>query len=203
MRYSDIKERYVYYVKFDPVRQCEFDGEHLAVVLKKNVDKKTLIVMPLTSKENGVGSNKEYIKIDELPERLKKNKSYAVYDKVRSVNYKRCSPVYKNTSGKEQCDVKVDDILFVKLLELAKNHIEETLTLDEKLVSYRQELNKLINEKVINLAYSIKKSKDNEDNIKSLENEIRGIIDNKVKLTFSDTDKEAGIENIINGILGI
>ena len=40
MRYSDIKEKYVYYVDFNPVKACEFNNNHLAVVLKKNNDKK-------------------------------------------------------------------------------------------------------------------------------------------------------------------
>ena len=71
MRFSDVKERYLYYVDFDPVRYCEFNGNHLAVVLKKNNDKRTAIVMPLTSRENGVGTNKILIdNIEDLPERF-------------------------------------------------------------------------------------------------------------------------------------
>ena len=35
MRFSDIKVGYIYNVIFDPVRDCEFDGKHLAVVLKR------------------------------------------------------------------------------------------------------------------------------------------------------------------------
>ena len=46
MRFSDIKVGYIYNVIFDPVRDCEFDGRHLAVVLKRNNDKATFIVMP-------------------------------------------------------------------------------------------------------------------------------------------------------------
>ncbi|MFL0198761.1 type II toxin-antitoxin system PemK/MazF family toxin [Clostridium sp. WILCCON 0269] len=96
MRFSDIKERYLYYVNFDPVKKCEFDGNHLTVVLKKNNDKKTAIVVPLTSKENGVGKNKLLIPtIEDLPERLKGDKSFAVYDQVRSMNFSRFQPIYK------------------------------------------------------------------------------------------------------------
>ena len=39
MRFSDIKVGCIYNVIFDPVRDCEFDGKHLAVVLKRNNDK--------------------------------------------------------------------------------------------------------------------------------------------------------------------
>lgn len=53
MRFSDIKIGHIYNVIFDPVRFCEFNGKHLALVLKKNNDRKTFIVMPLTSESNG------------------------------------------------------------------------------------------------------------------------------------------------------
>lgn len=61
MRASDIKVGCIYNVIFDPVRDCEFDGRHLAVVLKKNNDRSTFIVMPLTSASNGNGINKVHI----------------------------------------------------------------------------------------------------------------------------------------------
>ena len=114
MKYSDIKEKYVYYVDFNPVRACEFNNNHLAVVLKKNNDKKTAIVMPLTSRENGVGTNKMLLPtINDLPARLKGDDSYAVYDQVRSVNYNRFQPVFENTTGMVVVDVKLDDAVFL------------------------------------------------------------------------------------------
>ncbi|KEI16742.1 type II toxin-antitoxin system PemK/MazF family toxin [Clostridium haemolyticum] len=58
MRFSDIKIGHIYNVIFDPVRFCEFNGKHLALVLKRNNDNQTYIVMPLTSESNGVGVNK-------------------------------------------------------------------------------------------------------------------------------------------------
>lgn len=48
MKFSDIQVGYIYNVIFDPVRNCEFNGKHLALVLKRNNDKQTFIVMPLT-----------------------------------------------------------------------------------------------------------------------------------------------------------
>ena len=83
MRFSDIKVGYIYNVIFDPVRNCEFNGKHLAVVLKRNNDKSTYIVMPLTSAPNGVGVNK--IKIGAmncLPTSLKSNETYAVFNQI-------------------------------------------------------------------------------------------------------------------------
>lgn len=44
MRFSDVKVGYIYNVIFDPVRDCEFDGKHLAVVLKKIMIKRLLLL---------------------------------------------------------------------------------------------------------------------------------------------------------------
>jgi mRNA-degrading endonuclease toxin of MazEF toxin-antitoxin module len=49
LKTSDIKVGHIYYVDYEPVRDCEFNGLHLSLVLKKNNDKHTFIVMPLTS----------------------------------------------------------------------------------------------------------------------------------------------------------
>lgn len=90
MRFSDIKVGYIYNVIFDPVRDCEFDGKHLAVVLKKNNDKASFIVMPLTSAPNGVGVNKMDVgEMECLPTSLKNNHTYAVYNQIRTVNANR------------------------------------------------------------------------------------------------------------------
>lgn len=79
MRFSDIEVRCIYNVIFDPVEACEFNGKHLAVVLKKNNDKKTFIVMPLTTVPNGAGVNKiEIGQIATLPTPLKRNRTFAI-----------------------------------------------------------------------------------------------------------------------------
>lgn len=90
MRFSDILVKHIYNVIFDPVRFCEFDGKHLALVLKRNNDKRTFIVMPLTSEPNGVGVNK--IKLDtitSLPLSMRNNDTYAVFNQIRTVNADR------------------------------------------------------------------------------------------------------------------
>lgn len=90
MRASDIRVGNIYNVIFDPVRDCEFDGKHLAVVMKKNNDKSTFIVMPLTSASNGNGINKFFIgKILTLPSSLRSNDTYAVLNQIRTVNASR------------------------------------------------------------------------------------------------------------------
>ena len=64
MKFSEINVKCIYFIDFDPVQYCEFNGKHLAVVLKRNSDKQTYVVMPLTSKSNGVGFNK--IKLNKI-----------------------------------------------------------------------------------------------------------------------------------------
>ena len=114
MRYSDINVQHVYYVNFNDVMECEFDSNHLAVVLKKNKDKKTFIVAPLTTKDNGKNENKYNIGILKcLPKNLQKNESYIVYNQVRTVNIKRFSPL-KDSDG-DLMQSKISDKLFSKV----------------------------------------------------------------------------------------
>jgi len=201
MRYSDIKERYIYYVQFNPVKGNEFKRNHLSVVLKKNNDMKTAIVMPLTSNKSGQGENKLLLdQIASLPERLKGDDSYAVYDQVRSVDYQRFEPVFKELNGSEVVDVKLDDESFAMLIELGTKELEKKLSIDEKIIVHKKKLNESANEKIINLAYEIKRNKGNESEIKRIENEIKDILYNKIDFKFTDTDKENGIENIINSL---
>jgi mRNA-degrading endonuclease toxin of MazEF toxin-antitoxin module len=203
MRYSDIKEKYVYYVDFNPVRPCEFNNNHLAVVLKKNNDKKTAIVMPLTSKENGVGTNKMLLPtIKDLPARLKGDDSYAVYDQVRSVNYSRFQPIFKNTTGMVVVDVKIDDEVFLSIIEKGVEELEKKLSLEEKLELYSKKLHNSVNEKIVNLAYEIKKTnEEHQEKIASLESKIRETIYNTNEFSFSEKERQDGIEEIILKII--
>lgn len=131
MRFSDIKVGYIYNVIFDPVRDCEFDGKHLAVVLKKNNDKTTFIVMPLTSAPNGVGVNK--IKLGAmncLPSSLKGNDTYAVYNQVRTVNADRFIALKEGGSVKE-CEMEKS--VFHKLLFLGLREMVYSIPQDDRI----------------------------------------------------------------------
>ena len=102
MKARDIKVGCVYYVDFEPVKRGEFNKKHLAVVIKKNVDEITFVVVPMTSKSSGVGINKiELGIIDDLPQNLKKNCSYAVVDQIRTVNSSRFFPLFEGNKVKE------------------------------------------------------------------------------------------------------
>lgn len=196
MRYSDVKEKHLYYVDFDTVRQCEFDKTHLAVVLKKNKDKKTAIVMPLTSQSGGSNSNTVLLpEICSLPQRLKGNKSYAVYDKIRSVNFSRFGPVY---DGADVVEVKIEDETFKTLIKIGVNELEEELQLEDKIEIYQEKLNQLVNEKIINLAYSIKK---HSQQMELLSSEIKKLSSVTWNIEFKEKDKQNGIDKIVTSIL--
>jgi PemK-like protein. len=94
MQFSDILVQHLYFVNFDPVQQCEFDRQHLALVLKRNNDNRTFVVMPLTSQPNGDGVNKKRLgMISMLPPNLATNVTYAVFNQVRTVNASRFSSI--------------------------------------------------------------------------------------------------------------
>jgi mRNA-degrading endonuclease toxin of MazEF toxin-antitoxin module len=84
MRISDIKIGHMYYIDYDPVRYCEFNGKHLSVVLKRNNDRNTCIVMPMTSSPNGDGVNKTKIGcIANLPQSIRKNEKVKSAETIR------------------------------------------------------------------------------------------------------------------------
>lgn len=131
MRFSDIKVGYIYNVIFDPVRNCEFNEKHLAVVLKRNNDKSTYIVMPLTSAPNGVGVNK--IKIGAmncLPTSLKSNETYAVFNQIRTVNADRFIALKEGGMIKD-CEMGKD--IFHNLLFLGLREIVYGLSQDDRI----------------------------------------------------------------------
>lgn len=81
---------------------------NLALVLKKNKDNRTVIVVPLTKSSNGEGVNKINVgKIESLPNNLKNRDSFAVYNQVRTVN---CDRFYalKDDAG-DRVSSKVSD----------------------------------------------------------------------------------------------
>ncbi|WP_252231192.1 type II toxin-antitoxin system PemK/MazF family toxin [Clostridium sp. ZBS15] len=157
MYFSKIKTRHIYNVIFDPVKPCEFDKKHLAVVLKKNNDKQTLIVMPLTSEENGNGINKINIGIiDSLPSSLKCNNTYAVFNQIRTVNASRFISLKEGNSIIES---KMDDNLFFKLVGLGMNDITHNFDYDERIHLFKTQYEQACVLKSVNLAYSILKLK--------------------------------------------
>ena len=192
MRSSDIKLGYIYYADFDEVRQCEFDGRHLVVVLKKNIDGKTFIVMPLTSASNGVGVNKILLgKLSCLPSSLSGNDTYAVTNQIRTINNTRFISL-KNGPNVVEC--KLDDSLFSLLFEVGISQITFQLSNDTKLDIYKKlyENEKLI--KAINLAYDVKRDNAEEYDKNKLLN-IKELLSG-LSYSLESYDVENGIEDI-------
>lgn len=141
MRAGDIKAGHIYNVIFDPVRDCEFDGKHLAVVLKKNNDKSTFVVMPLTSSPNGNGINKIFTgKILTLPSSLRTNDTYAVLNQIRTLNASRFISLKE---GRETIDVIFAKEKLHQLMLLAVKELVYSMDQDSKIslfkTAYEQE----------------------------------------------------------------
>lgn len=176
MRFSDIKIGHIYNVIFDPVKTCEFNGKHLAVVLKRNNDKQTFIVMPLTSESNGDGVNKIKIGgINSLPSSLKNNETYAVFNQIRTVNANRFIALKE---GSISIQAKLEDDIVMKLLSLGINEILFNLEQEKKLKLLKDMYQQECVIKARNLAYNIiKLQKENKElEIKSIKSEIRDIL---------------------------
>ena len=178
MRFSDIKVGYIYNVIFDPVRDCEFDGKHLAVVLKKNNDKASFIVMPLTSARNGVGVNKMDVgKMSCLPTSLQNNHSYAVFNQIRTVNANRFIALKE---GGTVIECQMEKPLYYQLMVLGLQEIVYNIPQDEKIALLKKTYEAEMVAKARDIAYkilSMKKCKDFEkEQVLALEMQIKDII---------------------------
>lgn len=197
MRFSDIKVGYIYNVIFDPVRDCEFDGKHLAVVLKKNNDKASFIVMPLTSAPNGVGVNKMDVgEMECLPTSLKNNHTYAVYNQIRTVNANRFIALKEGGAVKE---CQMETTLYYKLMVLGLQEIVYNIPQDEKITLLKKTYEAEVVSKAKDLAYkilSIKKEKDHEDEqVQALKLQIKDIIKD-IPYSLNKQLVQDGIDNI-------
>ena len=178
MRASDIKIGYIYNVIFDPVRNCEFDGKHLAVVLKKNNDRSTFIVMPLTSASNGNGINKIHIgQIASLPTSLRNNDTYAVFNQVRTVNASRFISLKE---GGTTVEAIFPQDKFHQLLVSAIRELVYSIDQNSKILLLRTAYEQECVEKAKDLAYHIitleKSSGDNSTAILELECQIKNTL---------------------------
>lgn len=203
MKFSNVKEKHIYNVIFDPVRQCEFDLTHPAVVLKKNNDNRTCIVMPLTTESNGVGINKIDIGcIPTLPSSLRGNNTYAVFNQVRTVNVSRFIAFKEMIGGQNTpIDCPMDDLTFDVLLQKALSELTFTYTIDEKMNLYQKLYNKEKLNKCIRIAYDIKRldteSATLENQKKLLNNELNQLLVN-FDYELSKRDLDNGIQQIFD-----
>lgn len=197
MRASDIKVGYIYNVIFDPVRDCEFDGKHLAVVLKKNNDKSTFIVMPLTSASNGNGINKLHVgQVPSLPTSLRSNDTYAVFNQVRTVNASRFISLKE---GGTIVEALFPQDKFHQLLVLAIKELVYSIDQDSKINLLKTAYEQECVEKAKDIAYHVialeKSSDDTSEVILELENQIKGILSN-VPYSLEQKYIDDGVEAI-------
>jgi hypothetical protein len=164
-------------VDYEPVRDCEFNGLHLSVVLKKNNDKHTFVVMPLTSSANGDGVNKIKIgKIARLPTNIKSKDTYAVFNQVRTVNANRFRAL---KSGKNRVTVPMDSSIFQSLYVLFMRDTLYNLDHDIKITILKKAYDEERFSKAVDLAYTVIKLQRIgaiEEKITALKNEIKEII---------------------------
>ncbi len=176
MKFSDVKEKHIYNVVFDPVEQNEFNGKHLALVLKKNNDKKTVIVMPLTTSNNGDMINKKDIGILScLPLSLqKRGNSFAVFNQIRTINVNRMMAL-KDDSGR--IESKIEEELFLELLGMGIKDMTFCLSADEKIEFFYNLSKEASVKKITSLLYELlklrKNKEQNQDKIIELENQIK------------------------------
>ena len=199
MRFSDIKVGYIYNVIFDPVRDCEFDGKHLAVVLKRNNDKATFIVMPLTSAPNGVGVNKIKLgAMNSLPSSLKTNDTYAVYNQVRTVNADRFIALKEGSAVKE---CPMEKHIFHKLLFLSLREMVYSIPQEDRIEILKSVYEAELISKAKDIAYQIVKLRKEENPNKEKIDELLVQISETIKGITYSLDKQLvkdGIDAIFN-----
>ena len=199
MRFSDIKVGCIYNVIFDPVRDCEFDGKHLAVVLKRNNDKATFIVMPLTSAPNGVGVNKIKLgAMNSLPSSLKNNDTYAVYNQVRTVNADRFIALKEGSAVKE---CPMEKYIFHKLLFLGLREMVYSIPQDERIEILKSAYEAELISKAKDMAYQIVKLRKEENPNKEIIDELLVQISETIKGITYSLDKQLvkdGIDTIFD-----
>lgn len=199
MRFSDIKVGYIYNVIFDPVRDCEFDGKHLAVVLKRNNDKATFIVMPLTSAPNGVGVNKIKLgAMNSLPSSLKTNDTYAVYNQIRTVNADRFIALKEGSAVKE---CPMEKYIFHKLLFLGLREMVYSIPQEERIEILKSVYEAELISKAKDMAYQIVKLRKEENPNKEKLDELLVQISETIKDITYSLDKQLvkdGIDTIFD-----
>jgi len=175
LRYSDIKIGHIYYADLRPVRDFEFGDNHLCIVLEKCSDSRSVIVVSLTSKSSGLGSNKEKILVSGLPKRLTQDKdgnpvdTYVVFDQVRTVVSNRLQYVYdgKNPDGTNKIiELPVDTEIFSYIVSKLAELKIKCLTKSEQTKYHKEKLFDLVLDDMLENIFSVIKGKNAVDDIR-------------------------------------
>lgn len=212
MRYSDIKVGNVYFVKLEPVKDYEFGGNHLGIVLRKGQDNRTVTIISLTSKSSGVGENKIDIGlIQSLPKRLIEDKngnplkSFVILDQIRTVNVIRIQEILdgKDSNGKDKAiNCTVDSHVFSEINYQLSNFTINNLTNEDEIWMYYK--NSYLNhsvKKMINLTYTVIKGKGNDTDKDQITYLYSNAIAIKSDFSIVDYLKPADVKNKVEETL--
>jgi len=199
VKLSEIKIGHVYYIDYEPVRNGEFNGKHLSVVLKRNNDRFTFVVMPLTSSANGDGVNKIKIgKLAGLPQNLAHKDTYAVFDQVRTVNADRFFHV---KSGGNSIDIPMDTTIWLRLFEFAICDMVFDIGQGEKIGVLKSAYDRERFNRAKDIAYDIiKLRKMADEKAAALKIEIREMLNNTT-YTLDAKQMADGIQEIFDEAL--
>lgn len=201
MKFSDVKVKHIYNVIFDPVRVPEFDRTHLALVLKKNNDNQTVIVMPMTTSSNGEPVNKKNLGIlDCLPTSLQsRGNTFAVFNQIRTVNVTRMISLKENNTVIES---KMEDELFLKLLSLGMKDLVFDLDPEEKINLFYKITKSESTKKLTSLLYELSKlRKNNEKNSKEIIEIEQKIKDSLIFKNYILDKKDSFLQTILDEFL--
>lgn len=208
MKYSDILQAHIYNVEFDPVRECEFNGRHLAIVLKKNDDGKTAIVAPLTSSSDGEGVTKMNIgKISSLPTNLKNRDSFIVYNQVRTVNSSRF--IALKDDQRNRISSPVNPALFNQVLSLALNEIGGVMKNSDAIDYHFSKYVEATIKEMVNSTYEIKRliskdvGKEKKEEIKELVTKIQFLNRHNIydQTQLEPKERKDGFPDLVSQIL--
>jgi mRNA-degrading endonuclease toxin of MazEF toxin-antitoxin module len=196
---ADIKVGHVYYVDYEPVRDGEFNGKHLSVVLKRNNDKYTFVVMPLTSSANGDGVNKINIgQIAGLPQNIRSKDTYAVFDQVRTVNANRFMAV---KDAGNRTDVSMDHGVWLSLFELAVRDMVFNVGQNDRISVLKNAHDRECFIKAKDLAYTVIKLRNSglasDEKIAALKAEIRDILKDAA-YTLNAKEAADGVQKVFD-----
>lgn len=170
-----------------------------AVVLKRNNDKATFIVMPLTSAPNGVGVNKIKLgAMNSLPSSLKTNDTYAVYNQVRTVNAARFIALKEGSAVKE---CPMEKHIFHKLLFLGLREMVYSIPQEERIEILKSAYEAELILKAKDMAYQIVKLRKEENPNKEKIDELLVQISETIKGITYSLDKQLvkdGIDTIFD-----
>ncbi|OJD97286.1 hypothetical protein MCCC1A01412_28250 [Bacillus anthracis] len=217
MRYSDVQVGNIYFAKLDPVRQYEFGGNHLCIVLRKCNDHRSVAIISLTSNSSGVGENKVDLGlIPELPERLRTKQngkpvhSYAILNQIRTIVTSRIEPVVdgKDSYGNNiEVDCPLSPFAFHDLVHKLSDISIADLQDESAIAEYHKKafFNYCVR-RMVDLTYGIDRQQGdmtvNQKEVKYLHRNALAIEENfSIKNYLNSTDLANNVDKKINDII--